>query len=58
MSDKKYFQSVKRGEIAEFRDELNSPNREKQKEVRWFLSNNWSIDFVGGKESDCSYECG
>lgn len=33
MPDKKYFQSVKRGEVADLRAELNSPNREKQKEV-------------------------
>lgn len=37
MVDKKYFQSAKRGELAELRDELNSQNREKQKEVRVFI---------------------
>lgn len=58
MSDgKKYFQTTKRGELGELRDELNSTNREKQKEVCIFTDPVSQRFSIGREEGDCSYEC-
>lgn len=35
---RQYFQSTKRGEISELREELNSASRDKQRDVRSYCS--------------------